>query len=246
MEKELVLGIDYGGKYTGLAVVDCRNNAVLYKNVVKMRDDITEILTNRRQQRGIRRTQQTRKKRLKELKAYLLSIGGKFDSAKGTFSNEPHREVYRLAHKRGYDYADMPDEKTPEELEALDDKERKQWEEEKNEWEETVRNSRHRKEVLQDMRAVMAAGGTTEEQIKRVEEIFNKQYRPKRFHNRILTKCKVEGCGNNTPKRKNVRDLLIENIVRFLPFDAAEKKKLKEAACDKDGRDRVEAFFQNS
>jgi Holliday junction resolvasome RuvABC endonuclease subunit len=30
MKKELVLGIDYGGKYTGLAVVDHRNNQVLY------------------------------------------------------------------------------------------------------------------------------------------------------------------------------------------------------------------------
>jgi len=30
MEKELALGIDYGGKYTGLAVVDRRNNSVLY------------------------------------------------------------------------------------------------------------------------------------------------------------------------------------------------------------------------
>jgi hypothetical protein len=42
MEKELVLGIDYGGKYTGLAVVDRRNNQVLYARTVKMRDDVTK------------------------------------------------------------------------------------------------------------------------------------------------------------------------------------------------------------
>jgi|GEM_PF-2778359 len=28
-KKELVLGIDYGGKYTGIAMVDRRNNQVL-------------------------------------------------------------------------------------------------------------------------------------------------------------------------------------------------------------------------
>jgi RNase H-fold protein (predicted Holliday junction resolvase) len=44
MERELVLGIDYGGKYTGLAVVDRRNNQVLYARTIKMRDDVANIL----------------------------------------------------------------------------------------------------------------------------------------------------------------------------------------------------------
>ena len=39
MEREIVLGIDYGGKYTGLAVVDRRNNHVLYAKTMKMRDE---------------------------------------------------------------------------------------------------------------------------------------------------------------------------------------------------------------
>lgn len=51
------LGIDYGGKYTGLAVVDQRNNQVLFAKTVIMRDDIADILKGRREQRGIRRTQ---------------------------------------------------------------------------------------------------------------------------------------------------------------------------------------------
>jgi hypothetical protein len=98
---------------------------------------------------------------------------------------------------------------TPEEIEEMDEKEKK-------EWEDTQRNSRHRNEVLADVRKVMSDGGASDEQIKRVESIFNKQYRPKRFNNRILTKCKV--CGKNTPLRRNVRELLLENIVRFLPL----------------------------
>jgi len=208
MEKELVLGIDYGGKYTGLGVVDRRNNQVLYARTIKMRDDVADILKGRREQRGIRRTQQTRKKRLRELKKYLNSIG--YDN-----STELFKSIYSLAHKRGYDYADMP---TPEEIEEMDEKEKK-------EWKDTQRNSRYRKEVLADVRKVMSNGGASDEQIKRVESIFNKQYRPKRFNNRILTKCKV--CGKNTPLRRNVRELLLENIVRFLPLESELKETLK-------------------
>jgi 5-methylcytosine-specific restriction endonuclease McrA len=108
---------------------------------------------------------------------------------------------------------------TPEEIEEMDEKEKK-------EWEDTQRNSRHRNEVLADVRKVMSDGGASDEQIKRVESIFNKQYRPKRFNNRILTKCKV--CGKNTPLRRNVRELLLENIVRFLPLESEMKATLKQ------------------
>lgn len=218
MEKELVLGIDYGGKYTGLAVIDRRNKQVLYAKTVKMRDDVADILEGRREQRGIRRTLQTKKKRLRELKNYLKRIG--YDE-----STEIFKTVYSLCHKRGYDYADMPEEKTSEEIEAMDYEERKQWEKEEKEWKETVGNSRHREEVLRDVREAMSEGGATEERIKRVERIFNKQYRPKRFNNRILTKCKV--CGKNTPLRKNVREFLLENIVRYLPMQDTDKAILK-------------------
>ncbi|OGW37445.1 MAG: hypothetical protein A2Y97_00035 [Nitrospirae bacterium RBG_13_39_12] len=225
MEKELVLGIDYGGKYTGLAVVNQKNNQVLYARTVKMRDDVTDILAGRREQRSLRRTLQTKKKRLRELKNYLESIGGIYEESSGTFTIEPFRTVYSLAHKRGYDYADLPEEKTSEEIEAMDAKERKQWEKEKKELEETQRNSRHRDEVLRDVRNVMTEGNLSEEQIIKVESIFNKQYRHKRFNNRILTKCKV--CGKNTPLRINVRELLLENIVRYLPLQNKERELLK-------------------
>ena len=36
----LRLGIDYGGKFTGLAVVDTRTNNVLYAKTVRMWSDI--------------------------------------------------------------------------------------------------------------------------------------------------------------------------------------------------------------
>lgn len=244
MEKEFVLGIDYGGKYTGLAIVDQRNNQVLYARTIKMRDDVADILEGRREQRGIRRTGQTRKKRLRELKTYLKSIGGECDESIGTFKNEPFKTVYKLCHKRGYDYTEMLEEKTPEEIEAMDANEKKQWEKEKKEWEETQRNSKHRGEVIKDVRKVMSERDATEKQISHVIKIFNKQYRPKRFNNRILTKCKVEDCGVNTPLRKNARNLLIENIVRFLPLSQPEKEELKSYALDKEGREKLKSFFR--
>ena len=244
MQKELVLGIDYGGKYTGLAVVDQRNNQVLYARTVKMRDDVADILEGRREQRGIRRTGQTKKKRLRELKTYLKNIGGKYDESIGTFKNEPFMTVYKLCHKRGYDYAEMPEEKTHDEIEAMSADEKKQWEKEKKEREETQRNSRHRDEVTKDVRKVMSERGATELQISHVIKIFNRQYRPKRFNNRILTKCKVEDCGVNTPLRKNVRDLLIKDIVRFLPLTQSEKAELEAHVLDKEGREKVKTFFR--
>lgn len=236
MEREIVLGIDYGGKYTGIAVVDQNNNnQVLYARTIQMRDDIADILKGRRAQRGIRRTLQTKKKRLMELKNYLQSIG--YDE-----STELFKTVYSLCHKRGYDYVDMPEEKTQEEIEAMEPDEREQWEKEKKEWEETKRNSRHREEVLKDVRETMSKRGAIDEQVIRVERIFNKQYRPKRFNNRILTKCKVEGCGKNTPLRKDARDLLLEDKIRWLLMEQADKDKLKTALLEKEKQDIDEIF----
>jgi hypothetical protein len=40
----LRLGIDYGGKFGGLALVDIRNNKILYPKSVRMRADIPDEL----------------------------------------------------------------------------------------------------------------------------------------------------------------------------------------------------------
>ena len=87
-----------------------------------------------------------------------------------------------------------------EQNKAMDAEEKKQYEKEKKEWEDTQRNSRHRDEVLADVRKTMSNGGASDKQINGVERIFNKQYRPKRFNNRILTKCKV--CGKEIEEKR--------------------------------------------
>ena len=117
------LGIDYGGKYTGLAVVDTRNNHVLYAKTVKMRSDIPDKYEQRRALRSTRRARKTKKRRLRDLRKYLDKI---------TLSGAAKGEIYRLAHKRGYDYREYDPEELPEQEENPD--------------------ARHREEVLKDIR----------------------------------------------------------------------------------------------
>ena len=209
----ITLGIDYGGKWTGLAVVETRNNNVLYAKTVKMRSDIQAKYEQRRALRATRRSRKTKKRRLRDLKQCFFQIA---------LSEDTTKEIYRLAHKRGYDYRDYD----PQEL---------------LEQEETP-NARHREEVLSDIREVMLRDQATEEQINRVTEIINKQYRPKRYKNRILTKCKI--CGKNTPLKKNVRGLLIENILMDLPITDEEKQFIRDHALLADGKEHLKKFFR--
>lgn len=209
----LRLGIDYGGKFTGLAVVDTRNNNVLYAKTVRMRSDIPDKYAQRRALRSMRRSRKSKKRRLRDLKNYLDQTN---------FSEAAGREIYRLTHKRGYDYREY----APEEL----------IEQEENP------KARHREEVLDDIQTLMLTEKATEEQISRVVDIINKQYRPIRVHNRILTKCKI--CGKNTPLKKNVRDLLIENILMELPIPENEKQFIRDNALQADGKERLKPFFR--
>ncbi len=209
----LRLGIDYGGKFTGLAIVDTRNNNVLYAKTVRMRSDIPDKYLQRRALRSMRRSRKSKKRRLRDLRGYLDQTG---------LSEGAKREIYRLAHKRGYDYREY----VPEEL---------------KEQEENPR-ARHREEVLDNVQAVMLNEKATEEQINRVVEIINTQYRPKRFRNRILTKCKI--CGKNTPRKEKVRDVLIENILMDLPITEYEKQFIRDNALQEDAKERLKPFFR--
>ncbi|NVL90303.1 MAG: RRXRR domain-containing protein [Desulfobacterales bacterium] len=207
------LGIDYGGKYTGIGVVDTRNNHVLYAKTVRMRSDIPDKYEQRRALRSMRRCRKTKKRRLRDLRKYLDEIN---------LSEVAKKRIYRLSHKRGYDYREYDPEELLEQEENLE--------------------ARHREEVLQDIRAVLSSENATEEQIKRIEDIINKQYRPERFKNRILTKCKI--CGKNTPLKRNVRDLLIENILMDLPVTEEQKQFIRNNALTEDGKERLKPFFR--
>ena len=207
----LSLGIDYGGKYTGLAVVDTSNNNVLYAKTVKMRSDIPDKYVQRRALRSMRRSRNSKKKRLRDLKNCLQGIN---------LSSPSKTEIYRLAHKRGYDYREFdPDERLEEKPEG-----------------------RHREEVLNDIHKVLVSENATEAQISKVIAVINRQYRPKRFKNRILIKCKI--CGKNTPLKKNVRHLLIENILMDLPIADEQKQFVRDHALLPDGKEQLKPFFR--
>lgn len=209
----LRLGIDYGGKYTGLAVVDTRNNNVLYAKTVRMRSDIPDKYEQRRALRSMRRSRKTKKRRLRDLKKYL---------DQSTLSQVAQKEIYRLAHKRGYDY--------------------REYDEEERAKQEEDRNARHREEVITDIQKVLSSENVSDTMHEHIVSLINKQYRPKRFKNRILTKCKI--CGKNTSLKKNVRDLLIENILMDLPISEEQKQFIRDHALQTEGKEALKQFFR--
>jgi len=209
----LTLGIDYGGKYTGLAIVDTRNNNVLYTKTIKMRSDISDKYEQRRALRSTRRARKTKKRRLRDLKKYL---------DESTLSQAVRKGIYHLAHKRGYDYREYDQEEIVEQ--------------------EQDRNARHREEVIEDIHKALSSENVSEKLSIRIVDIINKQYRPKRFCNRILTKCKI--CGKNTPLKKNVRDLLIENILMDLPIAEEQKQFIRDHALQAEGKEILKKFFR--
>ncbi|MGB6281574.1 MAG: RRXRR domain-containing protein [Syntrophobacteria bacterium] len=81
----LRLGIDYGGKFTGLAVVDTRNNNVLYAKTLRMRSDIPDKMLKRRALRSMRRARKSKKRRLRDLKNYLDSTASALPTPSGWY-----------------------------------------------------------------------------------------------------------------------------------------------------------------
>ena len=96
------LGIDYGGKYTGLAVVDC-GNKILYAKTLKLRTNVENQIKTRRSLRSQRRSRKSKNRRLKELTIFF-NQESKIDNLK------LQQAIYTLVKKRGWDYADFDSE----------------------------------------------------------------------------------------------------------------------------------------
>ena len=113
MDKSLRLGIDFGYKYTGVALLDS-NNKVLDVNVLKHRYQISDKLLTRRSNRSQRRRKLSKIRRLRDLKALLKGMGIEphtptlekrtiTEREKASLGNR----LYALAHYRGWDYASL-------------------------------------------------------------------------------------------------------------------------------------------
>lgn len=105
------VGVDFGYRWTGLAVQDAEGNVLAYR-VVELRNgktDLSETLTGRRTNRAQRRRAESRRRRLRDFAAFLKGIGlaphekPRNKSERDFIGNR----LYALAHHRGWDYADL-------------------------------------------------------------------------------------------------------------------------------------------
>ena len=112
MDKSLRLGIDFGYKYTGLALLD--SNKILDVKVLQHRSNISDTLQKRRSNRSQRRRKLSKLRRLRDLKALLKGMG--IEPYTPTFKKKTITErekaslgnrIYALAHYRGWDYVSL-------------------------------------------------------------------------------------------------------------------------------------------
>lgn len=105
------IGVDFGYKYTGIALLDDENR-VLECQVIEHRQ-LSGILTERRQRRSARRRNDSRRRRLRDFYALLKGMGLEPTNARpGEKMHNDERmhlgnRLYALAHYRGWDYADL-------------------------------------------------------------------------------------------------------------------------------------------
>ena len=106
------IGIDFGYKYSGIALLD-ENNNVLDGKVIQHRIDISDKLINRRNNRSMRRRNIAKRRRLRDFYALLTGMnlqpvnarpGEKMENAERVL---PGNRLYALAHHRGWDYAEI-------------------------------------------------------------------------------------------------------------------------------------------
>ena len=100
----LQIGADFGPGHTGVALLD-GGNAVLAREVLAHRTDVSDSLKSRRESRALRRRAKSRKARLRNFRALLAEMGipPRPDRPPEFVGNR----LYALAHRRGWDYSTL-------------------------------------------------------------------------------------------------------------------------------------------
>lgn len=183
------LGVDFGEQNIGLALVswDGKRNHVLYAATLTVRPRaLKELFTSRVGLRRVRRTAQSKRRRMKRLRSALSSSG---------LSQNEVDNITAFCRRRGHSWLS----------------------EEEGENEDVSRYSVPRVEFFSALDAHLE--DLVEDHDQRLEvsklcrSILDKEIRPKRFHNRRVSKCVWEGCGKNAPKAKNAVDLRLAQAI---------------------------------
>ena len=109
------IGIDFGYKFSGIALLD-DNNVVSDYRILEHRTDLSDTLTQRRQLRAMRRRNNSKRRRLRDFYALLKGMGlTPVNSRPGETMTLADRmrignRLYALAHYRGWDYAELSEQ----------------------------------------------------------------------------------------------------------------------------------------
>ncbi|MEW6068235.1 MAG: HNH endonuclease domain-containing protein [Nitrospirota bacterium] len=225
MPKEsYTLGIDFGSQNIGISLVrhtDSIPNQPLYLGTIHVDlsgpEGLASKVDERKTMRRVRRTQDSKKRRLKHLKNTLNSIG---------IQKEAINQIVSFSRRRGY--------KWEQKEKRFDRKAKKEY----------FNFSGSRQEFLQSLNdeiTKLVPQDKREQAFEKCKEILDKapteDIRPNRFNNRNPSKCRWKDCKNNVPAALNAIDLRLNQslYIKLIPaFDLLKKNEAKKRElCEK-------------
>ncbi|HHT9121194.1 MAG TPA: hypothetical protein ACFYD3_11715, partial [Candidatus Hypogeohydataceae bacterium YC41] len=226
MTHSFKLGIDWGEKSLGVALsrLDDGKNEVIYASTLVAEVTwLKEKVSGRTEERRLKRTRKSKRKRLKLIKNALKPL---------VLDNQLESFVLSFCKRRGFDYADE---------EEAEDKEKK-----KNSTEEK-RYSRPRSYVIDVLSKELEnrCPARAKEILSVLEALLHRQMRPKRFWNRNTSKCQWQDCTKNTPKKGNSVEetLVLELYPKLSPFLVKEGSSVENSA---EVKAKIEVFIKEA
>ena len=198
----LTLGIDYGAKYIGIALVrnsEDGNEPVFAGTMIRSEEKVLKEKTHpRAASRRIRRTRKTKKVRLRKLKSRLLSLG---------LDEETTALLVRFCARRGY-----------KPLKLRNDQDAGK---EKDNGDLTYRFDRDEffQSLEEEMIRLVPDTSRRTHALMACEEILNRygdpamEIRRVRIDNRGVSRCAWEGCRNVTPRRVNAMEEALRQVL---------------------------------
>ncbi|MEW6108224.1 MAG: HNH endonuclease [Nitrospirota bacterium] len=231
MSKEFsyTLGIDFGSQNIGIALIRHSNqnpNEPVYAGTLRVdtggQEGLPTKVNDRKTARRMRRTQSTKKRRLRLLKDSLNSLG---------IAEEAVNSIVSFSKRRGYSWIKKDEggyrkKKKEEEIFPFGVSRKAFLSSLEIEIEKFIPEEK-REQVFQTCKNILD---------KEPEE----DIRPARFDNRNPSKCRWDdgkgGCNNNVPAARNAVDMRLSQsfYVKLLPvFDSIENEILKREVCGK-------------
>lgn len=187
------LGIDWGEKSLGIALssIEGSKNTIVYTAVLEAEEKwLKEKVSRRNEEKRLRRTRKSKKKRQGLIKKALVSL---------TLDDHLKSFILSFCRRRGFDYTEKDE----------DDTEERRY---------SVHRTKFLEALSKELES--RCPSKAKEIIHELQPILNRQIRPKRFLNKNTSKCQWEGCTQNTSKKTNSRKetLILALYPKFQPF----------------------------